>query len=105
MEQYLNEHKIKTAKELKEHLYEMAFANINKDLFELTKDDPHNIIRKIQDEELFEELLQIPDFDKKVNILSMESNKEGEFTVTFQYLKLEIIETQGKKLFLHGFNS
>jgi (p)ppGpp synthase/HD superfamily hydrolase len=102
--QFLKDNKSKSAKELKEFLYEIAFANISKDLFELTKNDPQNIIRKIQDKKLFEELLQIPNLDEKVKILNMECDRNGEFMVTFQYLKLEIIETNGKNLFLHGFN-
>jgi (p)ppGpp synthase/HD superfamily hydrolase len=102
---FLQKSQVSSAKKLKEFLYEIAFANISKDLFDLTKDDPHNIIRKIQDEELFKELLEIPEFDKKIEIISMECNEKSDFTVTFQYLQPEIIETKEKKLFLHGFNA
>jgi len=104
-QKFLKETGIHEAKDLKDFLYEIAFANINRDLFELTKDDPHNIIWKIQDEDLFEELIEIPNFDEKINILSMECNGKWDFTVTFQYLKLEIIKAKWEKLFLHWFNT
>lgn len=84
-QQYLKKNKIKTVEQFKEHLYNKTFLDMNICDFDLFYYSSKNVVRKIKDKKMFENLVKNNYFDNLVEIISLTQNAEGGFACLFRY--------------------
>lgn len=103
LDEFLKENNIKNIKEFKETLYNHAFHDLNDELFSMVYANTASIVWKIEDKEMYMQLINFEDFDENVEILNLEQDSDWNFRCNFRYKKWQIFDWMNQ-LDISSFN-
>ncbi len=98
---YLKANHITTPEEFKEILLNQTFFDFDNDTFNLVYKNSNRIFWKIDNKKVFEKLIQSKNFDEKIDIISIEWDSDGKFSVIFKYKWWNVFEGLKSKFIIH----
>lgn len=99
---YIKKNKIYNVEDLKMNLYKITFDDIDSYNFELFYHNSNNIVWKIEDKKMFENLIENNYFDSKIEIISFTQTVNWKFSCLFKYKEGKIC-CEKVKMIVSGF--
>jgi len=84
LQTYLKEYHIINSKDFKKNIYNVAFANLDEQMFDIVCKNAHSVMWKILDEEVFQRLLANTEMHEHIEICHIEASLGGKFCVKFR---------------------
>ncbi len=101
LHRYAIENDISTPGELKELLLNQTFLDFDNDTFNLVYKNSNRIFRRIDEKKVFEKLIQSKNFDDKIEVISIQGDANGNFSVIFKYKWWNVFEDLDSKFTIH----
>lgn len=98
LNKYIKKNNIRSAKWLKDLLYNKTFHNFDNETFNLVYNNTQSVIWKIEDKEMYKNLIEMTDFDEKIEVISLDMYYDWKFECTFKYKKWQLFTEVNSKL-------
>ena len=96
LNQHLKEKKISWYLELKDYLINKTFRNFSTESFDSVYQNSGNVNWRITNKNVLDELLQIPNIDDKIEMLSIETWRNDNFAFMFRFKKWQVMNNDIK---------
>ncbi len=88
---FLKSENIDNSLQLKDNLIKKTYKNLSDESFESVYNHSGNVTWQINDKKILEKLVEIPDIDEKIEIISIENWERDYFIFQFKFKKWEIL--------------
>lgn len=101
--QHLQKNSVSDPSDLKTSLCNTFFRGFDHDTFQAVYSSSDSVNWKIEDKRMYARLVDLPEFDQKVDVLSVKEDETGRFWCLFRYRKGEVFEEVGPYLSISSF--
>jgi hypothetical protein len=100
---YVAANAIEDAKRLKESLCNTFFQGFDHDMFQAVYSNSSSVNWKIDDKDLYMRLIDTPEFDREVEVITIREDATGKFHCLFRYKKGKVFEGFGSQVAISSF--